>query len=227
VFGAPPDASSAGALNRSFANLGKAIAAFERRIVSRRSPFDVFVEGVREGDAAKQAALPDPARRGLKIFVGRGQCSACHAGPLFTDGEFHDAGVPDSAHVLRPDLGRYAGVPLLVRDEFNAAGPYSDAPDGRRARQVRFLAPPEQARRGFRTPTLRNVALTAPYMHQGQLPTLADVVRHYSLMDDRMEPGSHRETLLVALNLDEAESADLVAFLESLTDAATDPEWTR
>jgi cytochrome c peroxidase len=219
AFSEPPEASSPQALNRSFANLGKAIAAYERRILSRRSPFDAFVEGLREGDAARMAVLGDPARRGLKLFVGRGQCAACHAGPLFTDGEFHDVGVPDAGDAQAPDLGRYAGIPLLLRDEFNAAGRYSDAPAGPRARQVRFLAPPDPARRGFKTPTLRNVALTAPYMHQGQLATLADVVRHYSLLEDQMGHGAHREALLVPLHLDPAESADLVAFLESLTGA--------
>jgi cytochrome c peroxidase len=222
VFSEPPDPSGPPGLNRSFANLGKAIAAFERRIVSRRSPFDVFVEGLREGHAAKMEALPDAPRRGLKMFVGRGQCGTCHAGPLFTDGEFHDTGIPDAADAQTPDLGRYAGIGLLLRDEFNAAGPHSDAPDGPRARQVRFLAPPDQARRGFKTPTLRNVALTAPYMHQGQLATLADVVRHYSLLEDQMDQGAHRDTLLVPLHLSEGESADLIAFLESLTDTGPD-----
>jgi cytochrome c peroxidase len=223
VFAEPPDASGPPGLNRSFANLGKAIAAFERRLLSRRSPFDVFAAGLRESDPEKMAALGPSARRGLKLFVGRGQCGVCHAGPLFSDGEFHDVGVPDAADAESADLGRDAGIPALLRDEFNAAGPYSDAPAGPRARQVRFLAPPGPPRRAFKTPSLRNVAVTGPYMHQGQLATLADVVRHYSLLEDQMDSAAHRETLLVALHLSAGEAGDLIAFLESLTDATPDP----
>jgi cytochrome c peroxidase len=226
VFGEPPDASGAG-LNRSFANLGKAIEAFERRVLSRRSPFDVFVEGLRENDPERMAALGPAARRGLKLFVGRGQCGVCHAGPLFTDGEFHDVGVPDAAEAESADPGRDAGIPVLLRDEFNAAGPYSDDRYGPRARQVRFLAAPGRPRRAFKTPSLRNVGITAPYMHQGQLATLADVVRHYSLLEDQMDSGAHRETLLLALHLGEGEAADLISFLESLTGAEPAPEIPR
>jgi cytochrome c peroxidase len=224
VFGAPPDPA---ATNAGFANLGKLFEAYERHIVSRHASFDTFVEGLRDGDKARQGALAASAQRGLRLFVGRGHCSACHAGPLFSDGEFHDTGVPDAADAKVADLGRHDGIPLVLKDEFNAAGAYSASTTGARARLVKFLAPADRPRRGFKTPSLRNVARTAPYMHNGQLATLVAVVRHYSLLEDQIDQPAHPDPILVALHLSAQEAEDLLAFLESLTDDALDPDWSR
>jgi cytochrome c peroxidase len=223
VFAAPPDSADA---DRGFANLGKLLEAYERHIVSRHAPFDTFVEGLRESDKSKQAALGAGAQRGLRLFVGRAHCSACHSGPLFTDGEFHDTGVPDAAEAVVADLGRHDGIPLVLKDEFNALGAYSASTTGPRSRLVRFVAHADRPRRGFKTPSLRNVAKTAPYMHNGQLATLQVVVRHYSLLEDQIDQAAHPDPILVALHLSAEEESDLLAFLESLTDDALDPEWS-
>ena len=216
VFGALPAAADRGSVNRVFAAVGKAIAAYQRQIVSRNAPFDAFADGLRSSDPARLAALSDSARRGLAIFVGRGQCRTCHVGPNFTDGEFHDIGVPPGPGMAR-DTGRVDGVTRLRNDEFQAAGAFSDDRQSEAARSTAFLDPGAPASGQVKTPSLRNVALTAPYMHQGQLSTLRDVVRYYSTLEGRMPPGTQDEKILFALRLDEGESADLIAFLESLT----------
>ena len=208
-------------------DVGKAIAAFERRLVSRRAPFDVFVEGLREGDPAKQAALPDAARRGARLFVGRGKCSVCHAGPLFTDGEFHDIGVPPSDAVTLPDIGRLAGIEALLADELGASSAWSDDRNGPRAALVRYLAPRPEVAGQVKTPSLRNVALSAPYMHEGQMATLRDVLRYYSTLEGRRGLPAQQERILVPLQLSPQDKDDLVAFLESLTDTALEPSLLR
>jgi cytochrome c peroxidase len=222
VFGPLGSAEDDGAANEVFARVGKALEAYERRLVSRRAPFDVFVEGLRERSAEKRAALSESAERGLRLFVGRGNCRVCHAGPNFSDGEFHDIGLAGSSE-LAPDPGRYAGIGLLLRDEFGAGGDHSDDRRGPRAHSSRFLVASFENLGQMKTPTLRNVATTAPYMHQGQFATLADVLRHYSTVDPPPLSNAARETLLRPLHLTEQETADLVAFLESLTDTSVDP----
>jgi cytochrome c peroxidase len=221
AFGAVPAASDPDAAARVFVGVGKALEAFERTLVSRRAPFDLFVEALRRGDLAGQSVLGPAAQRGAKLFVGRGSCRVCHTGPAFTDGEFHDIGLKQAA---TPDPGRIAGIDLLRQGEFGARSPWSDAIDGPRAQNTRFLARPPHAQGQFKTPTLRNVALTAPYMHDGRMATLADVLAHYSSLPGLGTPGPHQETVLKPLALTPAEAADLIAFLESLTDAAVPPD---
>jgi cytochrome c peroxidase len=227
VFGPlPAHGASRPEVSRAFANLGKAIEAYERRLLSRRAPFDVFVEGFRENDAAKQAALSPAARRGLKLFLGRGNCRTCHTGPTFSDGEFHAIALPPATGV--PDPGRLEGIERVVTDEFGAGGAYSDRTDGPRAQNVRYLsrvAP--QARGQFKTPTLRNVARTAPYMHDGRLATLPDVLAHYSRLENRPPAGPHQEAILTPLALSREETSDLLAFLDALTDTSLDPALAR
>jgi cytochrome c peroxidase len=155
--------------------------------------------------------------------VGKGQCRVCHAGPNFTDGEFHDLGIP-SGPGLVPDAGRASGIATLLSDEFQAGGAFSDDTQSEAARATAFLDPHAPARGQVKTPSLRNVALTAPYMHQGQMKTLRDVVRFYSTHEGRAPAGPHDEKVLVPLHLEEGEIDDLVAFLESLTGAPLPPE---
>jgi cytochrome c peroxidase len=215
-------------VDRVFANLGKALAAYQRRLVSRRAPFDVFVEGLREGDAAKQTVLAPAARRGLALFVGKARCVTCHAGPHFSDLEFHDDRVPPPAEdgpSAVPDLGRFEGIALVLDDPFNGLGRHSDDLEAGRTR-LAYLVRTSHNRRELKTPTLRNVALTAPYMHAGQLATLADVVRFYSTLEAALPPHPE-EKLVEPLGLTPSEQAELVAFLESLTDAALAPELLR
>jgi len=198
-----------------FVHLGKAVAAYERRIVSRHAPFDTFVEGLREGDAGKLDALSEPAQRGFSLFVGDARCLFCHDGPSFTDKEFHANRVPTGEGV---DPGRPLGVMRLLEDPFNSRSRFADD-GGASGRTKLSLTRPEWELPGrFKTPTLRNVATTAPYMHEGQIATLEEVVGFYATLEDAAPPGPHPEKLLVPLGLTEREKADLVAFLESLTD---------
>ena len=211
------------AVDRVFANFGKALAAYQRGLVSRRSRFDTFAEGLAEDDPVKLAALSPGEQRGLAIFAGKGRCRMCHAGPNFSDGEFHGTGVAPLGGGDLFDAARYEGVKQLQRDPFNALGRFSDDRDGPRAQQVRTLATGPETWGEFKTPSLRNVARSAPYMHQGQFATLAEVVRFYSTLEGSAPPGHHQEQVLIPLALSEAEQADLVAFLEALTDESVDP----
>ncbi|MEP0847787.1 MAG: hypothetical protein HRF50_13330 [Phycisphaerae bacterium] len=216
------------AVNRVAANAGKAIAAYERRLVSDSSPFDRFVTALRAGDANASSLISPSAQRGLRLFIGRGKCRICHSGPNFTDGEFHNTGVPPLAGGMPRDAGRYDGASKVVADPFNAAGRYSDEPQAEAAQLLRFLSNPPENWGLFKTPSLRNVAATPPYMHQGQFATLADVVRFYSTRENAVPMGHHRqETILTPLNLSAEVQSDLVAFLETLTDLGIEEDLLR
>jgi cytochrome c peroxidase len=213
AFGAPPPEDEEALL----AGIGKALAAFQETLVSGRTPFDDFRDALAAGDTAGAARYPLSAQRGARIFVGRGRCDACHSGPLFTNGEFHDIGVPFFNPDRSVDPGRHGGIRRLAASRFNLLGPYNDDAGGRSALKTRHVALQHRNFGEFKVPSLRNVALTAPYMHNGSLATLADVVRHYSeLPVERLH--SDGEAILRPLGLSRAEAADLVAFLESLTE---------
>jgi cytochrome c peroxidase len=198
-------------------DVAKALAAYVETLRSGRTPFDDFRDALARGDAAAMARYPAAARRGLKIFVGRGSCSVCHFGPAFTNGEFHDVGIPFALAPGRVDAGRHEGIKRLRSSRYNLLGPYSDDATGDAATKTRHLEPNHANFGQFKTPGLRNVALTAPYMHNGRLATLRDVVNHYSELDvDRVHADG--EALLRPLRLSEGEVDDVVAFLESLTD---------
>lgn len=159
--------------------IGQAIAAFERTVVSGNAPYDQF----KAGDTA---ALSEAAARGMKLFFGKANCSACHAGPNFTDNGFHNLGV--NIEAAMPDLGRQV-----------VSGQLGD-------------------RGSFKTPTLREIARSAPYMHDGSLKTLEEVVAYYN------RGGTNNPQLdeeIFELKLTEQEQADLVAFLkEGLSSSA-------
>jgi cytochrome c peroxidase len=209
-------ASDRDVVNRVLVNVGKAIAAYERRIVSRASAFDRFADGLRTGDREKLGALTPSQQRGLKLFIGKANCRLCHAGPNFTDGEFHSNGVPPVRGGRLRDAGRYEGAKRLMANPFNAAGPYSNDPDGAAAAKATSIVRSPEQWGQFKTPSLRSVALSPPYMHQGQFDTLEDVVRYYSTLDGAMLPSHHQEQLLQPLGLSETEIADLVSFLHAL-----------
>jgi cytochrome c peroxidase len=216
------------AVNRVFSNLGKAIEAYERKLISGASPFDAYVEGLRTGDPEKQAALSPAAVRGLKAFVGAANCAACHTGPALSDGEFHNLGLP-----LLPgeeeDRGRAAGMAPLRANIFNAAGPFSDEPSGTVARRLEFLPPPQSQLGAFKTPSLRNVALTAPYMHDGRFANLAQVLEFYAQGGAASRGalvGTRDATLNLVPHLTPEQSADLVAFLMALTGTPPPPALT-
>ena len=215
VFGTPPPSVDEALLAR----VGKALAAFQETLVSGRTPFDDFRDALAIGDFSSMKKYPQAAQRGLRIFVGRGNCSACHFGPAFTNGEFHDTGVPFFVKG-GADAGRHGGIRKLQASVFNLLGSYSDDRGGASAIKTRQVAQEHRNFGEFKVPSLRNVAQTAPYMHNGSFATLTDVVRHYSEINpDRLH--SDGESVLKALRLSAAESADLVAFLESLSESAS------
>jgi cytochrome c peroxidase len=200
----------------AFVNIGKSIGAYQRRLVSMDSPFDRFVASAESGTYVPVVDFPDGAVRGLALFVGDAGCWECHAGPMLTTAEFHDIGVPPVAGGMPTDAGRFAGADVVKNDPFNAAGVYSDASDGTQARLVRSLLNSPDNWGRFRTPSLREVSRTAPYMHEGRFDSLAEVVRYYSTLEGAVQLDHHQETVLAPLELDELEQADLVEFLESL-----------
>jgi cytochrome c peroxidase len=162
--------------------VAKAIAAFERTILSGDAPYDRF----KAGDTK---ALSDAAQRGLKVFFNKAQCSSCHVGPNFTDGAFHNIGI--GMDKPKPDEGR------------------------------KTISKLEGDRGAFKTPTLREIARTAPYMHDGSQKTLEDVIEYYN-------KGGHANPQLAEeifpLNLSAEEKADLVTFLKEGLASPTYPE---
>ena len=215
AFGAPGRRGAADD-ERTLVNAVKAIAAFVETLQSGRTPFDGFRDAVSRGDAAAAARYPDDARRGLKIFIGTGNCSTCHFGANFSNGEFHDVGV---AFFVKGgvDSGRHGGIERLRTDRFNLLGQYNDDRSGGAATKTRHLDPQHRNFGEFKTPSLRNVALSPPYMHNGRLAGLRDVVLHYSgISPDRLHADG--EALVKPLGLSSGEVDDLVAFLSSLTD---------
>jgi cytochrome c peroxidase len=213
AFGANPPADDEALL----ADIGKALAAFQETLVSGRSAFDDFRDALERGDAAKAAAYPANARRGLKIFVGKGNCTFCHVGAAFSNGEFHDVGISFFIRRGEVDAGRHGGIQTLRKNPFNLLGRYNDDRTGSAAIKTKHVALDHRNYGEFKVPGLRNVAQTAPYMHSGRLATLTEVVRHYSDLNlDRLHLDG--EAILKPLKLTEQEIADLVAFLESLSE---------
>jgi cytochrome c peroxidase len=210
VFGAVPAQDEA-----VLVGVGKALAAFQETLVSGRTAFDEFRDALVRGDAAGVAKYPQAAQRGLKIFVGTGRCNVCHLGPAFTNGEFHDTGIAFFIEKGRVDPGRHAGIRKLRASPFNLLGPYNDDPTRSTATGTRHVRLEHRNFGEFRTPSLRKLALTAPYMHNGRLATLRDVVDHYSTISpDRLH--SDGEAILRPLRLEAGEARDLVLFLQTL-----------
>jgi cytochrome c peroxidase len=156
--------------------LAKAVATYERTVVSERAPFDAWVEG-------DEKAISEEAKRGFAVFNGKAQCAACHEGWNFTNDGFQDIGLPSD------DIGRGKFVPGVLKMEH-----------------------------AFKTPGLREIARRAPYMHDGSLATLEDVVEHY---DHGGVDRSSRSDILKPLGLAAQEKSDLVAFLKSLSSNLT------
>lgn len=201
-----------------FANLGKAIAAYERRLAPAAGTFDRFAAALRRGDDAAAAKLLSPrAARGLKLFLGKADCASCHFGPLFTNGEFHNTGVPQRGP--RRDRGRASGVRQVLRDPFNCLGKFSDA-QPRDCSTLRFVKRSGQQLVGaFKVPSLRGVALRPPFMHAGQFGTLREVLEHY-----RRAPRARvGKSELHPLSLSDVQLRELEAFLATLEGGVSAP----
>ncbi len=211
-------------------DIGKALAAFQETLVTGRTPFDDFRDAVQRNDWKAAAAYPANALRGARIFMGKGNCSLCHFGPQFTNGEFHEIGIPIVRKSGGIDWGRYQGIKLLRASRLNLLGAYSDDKTRATAQSTRFIDLAPQTFEQFKAPGLRNLALSAPYMHNGHLATLREVVRHYSEIDVSLLHQAHvyagdvyaqavpTDTVLQPLKLSDAEIDDVVAFLESLSE---------
>ena len=187
TFGAPPSPTDD---EEVLVNVGKILAAFQETFETPPTPFDKFRNALARGEASTYS---DAARRGLRTFITN--CSSCHSGPNFTNGEFRNNG-------FAADAGRVEGLKAVQASRFNLAGRYNDDPQKR----LHLQEPGEAG--AFKVPTLRHLMLTAPYGHDGKRDTLAEVVRHYS------ERGSKA---LPPLKLTAAEQTDLVVFLESVS----------
>lgn len=187
-----------------------AIASFVRTIVSGNSQYDRYVNG-------DSTALDGAAKRGMELFYGKARCGQCHSGITFTDVEY------------RSDM-KPSQIPFHIEGLYNVDGngmyPASDLGF--------FIQTGNPADVGkFRTPTLRNIALTAPYMHDGSLPTLADVIAHYAdpfsldAAGNRVAMNPRADPILKGIALTAAERGDLERFLEALTDESfvNDPKY--
>ncbi|MEZ4356998.1 MAG: cytochrome c peroxidase [Myxococcota bacterium] len=243
------------AIDLAFAQIGKAIAAYERRLVPGPSRFDRYVRSLsgttgsdtretdsgaadagaasRTGSPVSSAAdLTNDERAGLALFLdaGRTHCLRCHNGPLFTNHGFHRVGTDQPAGGgLLPDFGRFLGLQAALIDPFNCLGAFSDAPP-EQCREIQFVRRDHlDAETGkFKTPTLRGLGRTAPYMHDGRFASLGEVVDHYRSPPPNAASGpdgfgGHE---LFPLALSDAEAATLVQFLRSLDgDIAADARW--
>ncbi len=198
---------------RIMSNCGKAIAAYERLLVSGDAPLDRYIMG-------DTAALSAQEKRGLQLFVGKAACDACHSGPNLSDHDFHNTGVEQAVgeHVPEVDEGRYTDVGKLLKNVFRGDGEFSDDPAAG-AEKLRDLAQDEMDKGKFRTKSLRGVPLTGPYLHNGSLATLEEVVHFYNLGGAEGGYSGVKDPRMVPLNLTEQEEADIVAFLRSLKGA--------
>jgi cytochrome c peroxidase len=214
IFGAMPSLSTREEATSVFVNMGKAIAAHERRIGYTPSRFDDYVDALKDTGQAPQGVLSADEVAGLRLFIGRASCVNCHNGPLLTNNEFHNTGVP-ARPGLPEDKGRLAGADAVLRDEFNCRSRWSD--DRSKCAELEFLVTGDHVlERSFKVPSLRSVAERAPYMHAGQFSTLSAVVEHYNRAPKA--PAGHSE--LEPLRLSAQQRRQIEAFLRSLTGGA-------
>ncbi|HEX5941129.1 MAG TPA: cytochrome c peroxidase [Anaerolineales bacterium] len=209
-------------VTRIYVNLGKSIAAYERLLMPGESRFDQYVEAVLNGDyASANELLTADEIAGLKLFIGKANCTDCHNGPLFTNNDFHNTGVPAAAG-LPDDYGRSKGAQQVLADEFNCLSQYSDAGEGGCSELVYMVSEGHELERQFKPPSLRNVSERGPFMHAGQFATLEQVLNHYNTAPEA--PAGHSE--LEPLNLNEKQIAQMIAFLKTLDGPINaDPKW--
>ena len=225
------DSDDRSAVTRMYVNFAKAIAAYEYQLVSRHSAFDQWVAA-----GADSTVLSDSARRGAKLFVSKGSCVECHNTPLLSDGQFHDVGVPQVGPAV-PTVadcpengvcdcvngvnclpwGAWDGLKKLKTNAFRRDSEWSDDPTDTSRKSWVDLTLTDDLKGAWRTPSLRDVALTAPYMHDGAYQTLEEVVWFYNLGGASAGGVGQRSVQINPLQLTDGEISDLVAFLQSLT----------
>lgn len=229
------------AITRIHVNFAKAIAAYEYKLVSRNSDFDKWVN---EGPDSE--LISPAARRGARLFVSKASCIDCHNTPFFSDNGFHNIGVPQVGMSV-PDVvdcpagstcdcaagtnclpwGGYDGIKKLQGNGFRRDSAWSDAGGTDGSREHWYTLPLTDDLKGtWRTPSLRDVAITPPYMHNGLYRSLAEVVAHYNQGGASGGFPGAKSVRLKPLYLSDSEQADLVAFLQTLTGEALPAELT-
>lgn len=194
----------------------KSIAAYTRTLQSGVTPFDKFRNALLENDVQGMGDYSIAAKRGLKLFIGEANCRVCHFGANFSNSEFHDIGLPFFTAVGQIDPGRFAGIQRIREDPFSLLGQYGVNVSANERFPTATVKQSQLNWGQWRTPSLRNLTLTAPYMHNGSLASLRDVVNWYvDINPDRLH--TNGESLLKPLSLTEQQRLDLVAFLESLS----------
>jgi cytochrome c peroxidase len=209
------------ATTRAFVNMAKAIAAYERLLLPAESRFDIYTSAVIGNDAlGADAILSKDEVAGLQLFIGKAQCINCHNGPLFTNNEFHNTAVLPATGEL-PSLGRVETVRVAMADAFNCLSEFNDDTNPYCA-ELRFARTGDELIGAHKTPSLRNVALTSPYMHAGQMHSLADIIDQYNRAP--LAVVGHNEA--DPLRLSRGEKKQIEAFLHTLNSPlATAPEW--
>ena len=208
-------------ITEALVHVVKSIAAYESTIQSDRTVFDEFIDQFVDESYSEEAALSllSPLEEsGLRLFVGEGQCHLCHNGPTFSNDTFHNIGLGPRDWLEDTDVGRYEGITMLQESEFNAQGIWSDSPNGARATRVDRLVQSAEQLAQFKTPTLRNLSQTAPYMHGGHFNTLEEVIEHYSGLEESALQG-HSDEVLAPLNWTDSEVEAMIAFLQLLDDS--------
>ena len=212
VFGQLPAVNNDEAVNRVFVNMGKSLEAYQRLMVPGESRFDHYVDYLVNGrEYSGDELLSEQEIHGLRLFIGKAQCINCHNGPLFTNFSFHNTGIFPRAGGT-PDLGRVEGATLVKEDPFNCLGNYSDDAD-QRCDELHYMKEGDELIGAQKTPSLRTLIGTEPFMHAGQFTTLAEVLEHYNTADGALI--GHNEAK--PLNLSARDLQALEAFLRSLT----------
>lgn len=183
-----------------------AIAAYQRTLVQTDTPFDSYMRG-------DDAALSEQQKRGLELFAGKANCIACHNGPLLSDEQYYNLGVPPYSGWEEDELAQ-----ITFRFELYAKGSTEDLYRKTKDDPGLYFRSKDARHKGkFRTPSLRYTKYTFPYMHNGMLETLRDVVVFYNQGGGENEFSETKSPLIRALDLSDSEIDDLVAFLESLS----------
>jgi len=199
-------------INELFIAVTKMIAAFEETIISKQSPFDQFAKSLQLQQVS--SALTEQQQQGLKIFIGKAKCISCHSGPNFTDNEFHSIFFNDDAVISGHT--RYEGIKKLLKDPFNSKGRYSDQ-DPTHFNKLDYVYRNIELKGKYKTPSLRNITESAPYMHDGRMDRLEKVIKYYSQISSS-ESEQHQETIFDDTAINETEQQALFQFLRALTD---------
>jgi cytochrome c peroxidase len=204
-----------------YANIGKAIAAYERLLQPAPSRFDTYAKAIRDNLNEGLDVLSKDEVEGLRLFVGDARCIECHNGPLFSNDSFANIGTPGKKN--KPfDFGRSIGVNKVINAEFNCTSQYSDA-NATECFELRFIKRVGDDLSGsFKVPGLRNVTKTAPYMHAGQMKDLDEVMEHYNKAPTPL----FGHTMLTKLKLKPHQLDQLKQFMHTLdSDLVTDKNW--